>query len=69
LDLRELGETCSRHRGQRLMTQEGPRTLVGHGKRPRPLIGPAGSVADNVLAGEFTAEAPNPIWVTDITYI
>ena len=68
-DLRELGETCSRHRVQRLMKQEGLRAMVGYGKRPRPLNGPAGAVADNVLAREFTAEAPNQVWVTDITYI
>ena len=57
-DLRELGETCSRHLGQRLMRQDGLRAMVGYGKRPRPLNGPAGAVADNVLAREFTAEAP-----------
>ena len=68
-DLRELGETCSRHRVQRLMKQEGLRAMVGYGKRPRPLNGPAGAVADNVLAREFTAEAPNQVWVTDITYV
>jgi putative transposase len=68
-DLRELGEACSRHRVQRLMKQEGLRAMVGYGKRPRPLSGPAGAVADNVLAREFTAEAPNQVWVTDITYI
>jgi len=51
------------------MKQEGLRAMVGYGKRPRPLNGPAGAVADNVLAREFTAEAPNQVWVTDITYI
>jgi putative transposase len=68
-DLRELGEACSRHRVQRLMKQEGLRAMVGYGKRPRPLNGPVSAVADNVLAREFTAEAPNQVWVTDITYI
>ena len=68
-DLRELGERCSRHRVQRLMKQEGLRAMVGYGKRPRPFNGPAGAVAENVLAREFTAEAPKQVWVTDITYI
>lgn len=38
--LRELGETCSRHRVARLMKNEGLRAMVGYGRRPRPLSGP-----------------------------
>ncbi|KAF6682653.1 IS3 family transposase, partial [Pseudomonas sp. EKM23D] len=68
-DLRELGETCSKHRVARLMKQEGLRAMVGYGRRPRPLSGPIGAVANNVLAREFTAQEPNRAWVTDITYI
>jgi putative transposase len=51
------------------MKQDGLRAMVGYGKRPRPFNGPVGVVADNVLARQFTAEAPNRVWVTDITYI
>lgn len=68
-DLRELGETCSKHRVARLMKQEGLRAMVGYGRRPRPLSGPIGAVANNILARAFTAQAPNRSWVTDITYI
>ena len=68
-DLREVGETCSKHRVARLMKQEGLRAMVGYGRRPRPLSGPIGAVANNVLAREFTAQEPNRAWVTDITYI
>jgi len=68
-DLRELGETCSRHRVARLMKSEGLRAMVGYGRRPRPLNGPAGSVASNVLARGFKVSEPNRAWVTDITYI
>ncbi len=68
-DLRELGETCSKHRVARLMKQEGLRAMVGYGRRPRPLSGPIGAVANNVLARAFTAQKPNQAWVTDITYI
>ncbi|ALN83600.1 integrase core domain protein [Lysobacter capsici] len=68
-DLRELGETCSKHRVARLMKQEGLRAMVGYGRRPRPLNGPIGAVANNVLARAFTAAEPNRTWVTDITYI
>ena len=68
-DLRELGETCSRHRMARLMKSEGSRAMVGYGRRPRPLSGPVGSVAKNVLARGFKVSEPNRAWVTDITYI
>ncbi len=68
-DLRELGETCSRHRVARLMKSAGLRAMVGYGRRPRPLSGPVGSVAKNVLARGFKVSEPNRAWVTDITYI
>lgn len=68
-DLRELGETCSRHRVARLMKSEGLRAMVGYGRRPRPLSGPVGSVAKNILARSFNVSEPNRTWVTDITYI
>lgn len=41
----------------------------GYGRRPRPLSGPVGSVAKNVLARGFKVSKPNRAWVTDITYI
>lgn len=68
-DLRELGETCSRHRVARLMKSEGLRAMVGYGRRPRPLSGPVGSVAKNVLARGFKVSEANRACVTDITYI
>lgn len=42
---------------------------VVDGRRPRPLSGPAGSVAKNILARGFKVSEPNRAWVTDITYI
>jgi putative transposase len=68
LDLREAGETCSRHRVRRLMKAEGLRAQVGYGSRPRHRGGPVGLV-ENVLNREFAPDAPNKVWVTDITYI
>jgi putative transposase len=68
LDLREAGEHCSRHRVLRLMKAEGLRAQVGYGSKPRHRGGPAGVVA-NVLNRDFTPQAPNKVWVTDITYI
>ncbi|PNS07313.1 Transposase [Lysobacter silvestris] len=68
LDLREAGEVCSRHRVQRLMRAEGLRAQVGYGSKPRHRGGPMG-VVENVLNRDFTPDAPNKVWVTDITYI
>ena len=68
LDLREAGETCSRHRVRRLMRAEGLRAQVGYGSKPRYRGGPVG-VVGNVLNRAFTPAAPNRVWVTDITYI
>lgn len=68
LDLREAGEVCSRHRVRRLMKTEGLRAEIGYGSRPRHRGGPVGMVG-NVLNRDFTPDAPNKVWVTDITYI
>ncbi|QSQ40437.1 IS3 family transposase [Xanthomonas translucens pv. translucens] len=68
LDLREAGERCSRHRVLRLMKAEGLRAQVGYGRKPRHHGGPVG-VVTNVLNREFAPQAPNKVWVTDITYI
>lgn len=67
-DLREAGEACSRHRVRRLMKEEGLRSEVGYGSKPRHRGGPIG-VVGNVLDRDFAPEAPNRVWVTDITYI
>src|SRR5690606_38601397 len=68
VDLREAGESCSRHRVHRLMKAEGLCAQVGYGSKPRYRGGPIG-VVGNVLNRDFSPEAPNKVWVTDITYI
>ena len=68
LDLREAGEACSRHRVLRLMKAEGLHAQVGYGSKPRHRGGPVGLV-ENVLDRNFTPDAPDRVWVTDITYI
>jgi putative transposase len=68
LDLREAGERCSRHRVRRLMKLEGLRAQIGYGSKPRHRGGPVG-VVENVLNRDFAPDAPNKVWVTDITYI
>lgn len=68
-DLRDLGETCSRHRIARLMRAEGLRAQRGYGRRPRVSSGRPSSVAPNHLDRRFDVGAPDRHWVTDITYL
>lgn len=68
LDLREAGETCSKHRVMRLMRENNLRAL--HGFRTRRVAVTKPSVLiPNVLQRQFTVTRRNKAWVTDITYI
>lgn len=67
-DLREAGEVCGRHRVARLMRANKIKALRGY-KAPRPIAGRPSIIAPNRLNREFTVDAPNQAWVTDITYI
>lgn len=68
LDLREAGETCSKHRVTRLMRINTIRAVRGYGPRRSSGTTPAASIP-NVLQRQFTVAKPNTAWVTDITYI
>lgn len=68
-DLRALGERCGKHRVARLMKQEGLHSQTGYHRRPGHYRGRPAVVAPNHLQRQFTVEAPNKAWVTDITYI
>lgn len=68
LDLREAGETCSKHRVARLMREAGLRALHGYRTRRRA-VGKPSVLIPNVLQRQFTTTRPNKAWVTDITYI
>jgi transposase InsO family protein len=68
-ELAAKGIHASKHRIARLMRENGLR-----GKRRRKFRHTTDSahampVAPNTLARDFTADAPNEVWVTDITYI
>ena len=67
-DLRELGEHCGENRVYRLMRRAGLKAQVGY-RRPRQRSGPPHVVTPNRLQQQFTTEAPDATWVTDITYI
>lgn len=68
LDLREVGETCGRHRVARLMRTHKIKAIRGY-KAPRQIAGRPSIIAPNRLQRQFTVERPDQAWVTDITYI
>lgn len=69
LDMRDLGERCSKHRVAKLLKQEGLQAQRGYRRRPSPRGGQPTVLAPNVLEQQFSVEMPNQAWVTDITYI
>jgi len=68
LDLREAGETCSKHRVARLMREHQLRALHGYRTR-RWSVGTPSVLIPNLLKRQFTVTRRNKAWVTDITYI
>lgn len=68
LDLREAGETCSRHRVARLMRVHKIKALHGYRRRPYSATAPSPSIPD-LVKRRFDVVRPNTVWVTDITYI
>ena len=67
-DLREAGEACGKHRVERIMREHKIKAVRGY-KAPRRIAGRPSIIAPNHLKREFTVDAPNKAWVTDITYI
>src|SRR5271155_1591015 len=67
LDLREAGETCSKHRVARLMRVNKIRAVRGYRIRHSATIKPS-ELIPNVLKRNFHVASPNKAWVTDITY-
>jgi len=68
LDLREIGETCGKHRVARIMRVNGIKAIHGY-KIPRGPYGRPSIITPNKLQREFTVAKPDRAWVTDITYI
>ena len=68
-DLMSLGETCAANTVASLMQAEGLRAQVGYKRRPGKHGTKPSVVAANQLEQVFEADAPDQIWVTDITYI
>jgi putative transposase len=68
-DLRDAGETCSENRVARLASLAGIAAQIGYKRRPGRYAGKPAIVADNTLDRQFEVDAPDTVWVTDITYI
>ena len=68
LDLREAGETCSKHRVARLMRENNLRAHAGYRTR-RYASGKPAELVPNLVKRNFDVSRPNRVWVTDITYI
>ena len=68
LDLREAGETCSKHRVARIMRVNHMKARHGY-RAPRYARGHTSLLTPNTLQRGFTVQRPNKVWVTDITYV
>ena len=67
LDVREAGETCSKHRVARLMRQANLRALHGYRVR-RWAVGKPSILIPNLVQPIYR-HATEQAWVTDFTYI
>lgn len=67
-DLRELGETCGKHRVARIMRANKIAAQRGY-KTFRHKYSKPAKAAPNRLGQQFVMDAPDMAWVTDITYI
>jgi putative transposase len=68
-DLLDQGETICPNRVARLARQAGIKAQIGYKRRPGSYGGKPSVVIDNTLDRQFDVEAPDRVWVTDITYI
>lgn len=68
-DLRDQGETCSKNRVARLAGIAGIAAQIEYKRRPGRYGGKPAIVANNTLDRQFEVDAPDTVWVTDITYI
>lgn len=67
-DLREAGEMVGKHRVAKIMRANKIKAVRGY-KAPRHIVGRPSIVAPNRLDRQFTVDAPDTAWVTDITYL
>ncbi len=68
-DLLDQGEVACPNRVARLASLAGIKAEIGYKRRPGSHGGKPSLVVDNTLNRQFDVDAPDRIWVTDITYI
>lgn len=68
-DLRDQGEHVSENRVARLASMAGIAAQVGYKRRPGRYGGKPAVLVNNTLDRQFEVDAPDRVWVTDITYI
>lgn len=68
LDLREAGETCSKHRVARLMRVNKIKALHGY-RTQRYVMSKPAVLMPNLMKRAFAVSKSNTAWVTDITYV
>jgi putative transposase len=68
-DLLDQGEHVSENRVARLASMAGIAAQVGYMRRPGRYGGKPAVLTNNTLDRQFEVEAPDRVWVTDITYI
>jgi putative transposase len=68
-NLRDQGEICSENRVARLASLAGILAQIGYKRRPGRYGGKPAVVASKTLDRQFEVDAPDKIWVTDISYI
>lgn len=66
LDMRDLGERCSKHRVTRLLRLEGLRSQTAYRRRTGARDGSPAVVAPNHLQRQFSVAQPNQSWAIDI---
>jgi putative transposase len=67
-DLRDQGEHVSENRVARLASMAGIAAQVGYKRRPGRYGGKPAVFVNNTLDRQFEVDAPDRVWVTDITY-
>ena len=68
-DLVEQGESICPNRVARLAQLAGIKAEIGYKRRPGSYGGKPSVVVDNTLDRQFDVDAPDRVWVIDITYI
>jgi putative transposase len=68
-DLRDQGEHVSENRVARRASMVGIAAQVGYKRRPGRYGGKPAVFVNNTLDRQFEVDAPDRVWVTDITYI